>query len=222
MKALVIKWLTGNKEYHTGVAFLKICNPYYPDLAILQKSYNKYNVGKLQEALQAFVDGKPLDIQVEKKTPVLTPTGDFSNTQLYISCKKEADLLYKEVMNARAVLFAGINSLLPHEDPNRPDLLEQRRTPAIDIALNYIKLSKLYDRADHVKKYGRLPYTDAEFIPVSTEHIPDVLVKQNLDNLRKNINKMKKREQTPDRIALLNTHLLTLESLENRWQLLKP
>ena len=223
MKALVIKWINGTKEYHTGVSLLKLCIPNYPNLAILKRDFNKYNADKLLEALQAYIDGKTIDLP----KPIITAAAvsyknaDYSNIALYISCKKEADLLFKEVMNERAVLFSGIRNLLPHDDPNRPDLVEQRRKPAIDIAVKYIKLSKLYERADYVKKNGRLPFTDVEFIPVATDFIPDHLVKQNLDNLRKNINKMKKREQTPERIALLNTHLITLQSLESRWLLLK-
>jgi hypothetical protein len=146
---------------------------------------------------------------------------DFSQTPLYIACKKEADNLYKELMNNRAVLFAGVRNILPHEDANTPDRIETRRKPCIDIAIDFQRVSKLYDRADYVKKNGKLPFTNAEVIETNVDGIPDALLKQNIDNLRKNLNKLKKKEQTPDRVMLIQSHEEKLNLLLSRWQLLK-
>lgn len=224
MKALVLIWLNGKREYHTGVIILKKYYPDHPLLGILTAKSNNKNVSRLLVAMEDIADNKVpavADVPGSKTDKIITvPPSDYSHTDLYKSCKNEADLLFKKLMNDRAILFNQIRSLLPHDDPNRPDLVDSRKKSTIDIAYNYIKVSKMYDRSDIVKKTGRLSYDEKEASIIDTSHIPDSLVKQSLDNLRKNINKIKKREQTPERISLLNEHYLTLKSLEERWRLL--
>lgn len=144
------------------------------------------------------------------------------NPALYQVCKAEADKSYKEVMNLRAELFALAR---PDEfsDPNTPDRIQQRSKLAVKVAEAFKNVSQLYDRADYVRMHGRLPdQGEPDSEELDPDGLPDHLVKQTLDNLRKNYNKMKKREQTPERVALLQKHEVNIEKLEARWLLLKP
>ena len=52
------------------------------------------------------------------------------------------------------------------------------------------------------------------------DNLPDHLVKKTLDNLRKNYNKIKNREQTPERIELLQKHEKNIKKLMAKWDLL--
>lgn len=149
---------------------------------------------------------------------------DTQNSQLYDACKKEADKKYKEVMNMRAELFA-LARMDDFTDVNMPDKVQAREKLAVAVVAGYQQVSKLYDRADYVKQHGRLPHDENSPLgdggEENVDNIPDHLVKQTLDNLRKNYNKIKKREQTPERIALMQKHESTIKNLEARWNLLK-
>jgi hypothetical protein len=142
------------------------------------------------------------------------------NEELYNACKREADLVYKEAMNLRAELFV-LGRQNGFEDLNRPDLVQQRSKLAVNVVVLFKKAGKLYDRADYVKKNGRL---SNEMEPDDEENeyndLPDHLVKKTLDNLRKNYNKMVKRQATPDRVALLQKHEKSIKKLAEKWDLL--
>jgi ribosome-binding ATPase YchF (GTP1/OBG family) len=124
-------------------------------------------------------------------------------------------------MNLRAVAFS-LATVEGFEDVNRPDLVAKRSPIVVDAVIKYQRASKLYDIAKYVHDHGRLPNEDAEHDEATEmDAVPDELVKSTLDNLRKNYNKMKKREQTPERVALLQKHVTNIKKLEARWHLLK-
>lgn len=144
------------------------------------------------------------------------------NGTLHAVCKKEADAVYKEVMNLRAELFA-LARADDFSDPNTPDRIEQRSKLAVKVAEGFKRVSQLYERADYVRIHGRLPADgEPDGEELEPDGLPEHLVKQTLDNLRKNVNKMRKREQTPERMALLQKHEANLKKLEARWRLLQP
>jgi len=145
-----------------------------------------------------------------------------ANKELYDACKLAADTEYKKVMNARAVLFkkASPDSFI---DVNKPDLIFDRGELAIEILQGWKKVSELYDRAEFVKESGRLPSTPESERPENEyEHIPDSLVKQQLDNARKAYNKLKKKTSTPERVALLQKHEANIKKLKEKWDSLQP
>lgn len=150
-----------------------------------------------------------------------TNAAPAQNNELYDACKKEADKKHKEVMNMRAELFA-LARMDDFTDINMPDKIQAREKLAIVVVTGYQQGSRLYDKADYVKQHGRLPNDDDEEVQeTNVDNIPDALVKQTLDNLRKNYNKIKKREQTPERIALMQKHEVTVKQLMARWEILK-
>ncbi|HVX01401.1 MAG TPA: hypothetical protein VHA52_13340, partial [Candidatus Babeliaceae bacterium] len=141
------------------------------------------------------------------------------NPELYESCKREADIEYKKVMNKRAVLFSMADSE-GFEDPNTEAKINDRSKLAIDIVTGYQKISDLYDRVNFVKSHGHLPdqggIGEKEYIS-----LPDHLVKLRLDNARKAYNKIKAKERTPKRVVLMQKHEENIKRLEEQWKSLK-
>ena len=144
-----------------------------------------------------------------------------ANVELYNATRQQADKLYKETMNNRAVLFSFVNAE-DFTDPNTEAKINARAKLALSVVSGFQSVSQLYDKAEYVKGYGRLPDQDDNADANEYDHLPEHLVKQTLDNLRKNLNKMKKREQTPERAALQQKHEVNLKKLLIRWHSLKP
>lgn len=142
------------------------------------------------------------------------------NHELYDATKLQADKLYKSVMNDRAVLFSLANSI-DHTDPNTEVRISGRAKLALSVVTGFQQASALYEKAQYVKEHGRLPCEDNTSEENEYDHLPEHLVKQTLDNLRKNLGKMKKREQTPERIALQQKHESNIEKLSKKWHSLK-
>jgi hypothetical protein len=230
-------WLNGTKEYYTGVAIYATLGSNSTLLSLFRKGKSLYNSKRLEEELLVIcnnlksrltnnhaavpyiiVPAVKAKVQAQESQSV-TPVSNF-NEELYTACKREADLVYKEAMNLRAELFA-LGRAQGYEDINRPDLVQQRSKMAVEVVVLYNKASKLYERANYVKEHGRLP-NEIENDEEETEYdnLPDHLVKKTLDNLRKNYNKIKHREQTPERIELLQKHEKNIKKLMTKWDLL--
>lgn len=144
-----------------------------------------------------------------------------ANPDLYNACKLEADHKYKEVMNKRAVLFKMVN-VEGFEDPNVPAKIHARAQLAIEVVQGWQTVSQLYDRANYVKLHGRLPDGGEDINEPEYDHLPDHLVKLRLDNARKAYNKLKKKEATPERVALMQKHEENISKLEKQWRSLRP
>lgn len=230
------KWFNGKQEYYTGVALYSQLMHHDARLLELFKKgpteftrkklgeellshYTRLNAQKALESQGSLLGVKAVKMKSSGEIPSENGV-ENKNPELYRVCKEKADQLYKETMNLRAELFA-LGRPDDYTDLNTPDKIEQRSKLAIDIVTKYQQVSKLYDEADHVRIYGKLPYQEAAE-ENEYDALPDHLVKQTLDNLRKNYNKMKKRPQTPERTSLLQKHKANIEKLEARWHLLKP
>ena len=142
------------------------------------------------------------------------------NTELYEACRVEANKAYKEAMNKRAVLF-GIIPSNKFENANRQELVAGRKDLALEVVKLYNKASELYDRADYAKLHGKLPDEPAEDIAGDIAALQNHEVKDALNNVRKAKSKLKGREQTAERISLIQKHDLKIKLLEERWLCLK-
>lgn len=219
------EWLNGSREYFAGVAIYSQLGDDQSLLELFVKGKTDYCNRRLQNELLDICQKIKRTETFESHTEIADKTiatSELPNSDLYALCKTEADKFYKEVMNLRAELFASARQD-DYSDPNTPDRIEQRSKAAVKVASDYKRVSELYDRVDFVKLHGHLPGnvepSDDELNP---DGIPDSLVKQTLDNTRKNYNKMKKREATPERLALLQKHEGNIKKLEDRWRLLQP
>lgn len=220
---LIHNWINGSQDYFTGVLLYKMYGSNNAYKIAFASGKSDFNFTLLKKELRLLMgDVQPKPKPIEKATPALKiTTKDFADTDLYKACLNEAILAYKDVMNKRAILFA-MTKVDGFEDVNREDRVIARSKLAVDVVMLWQKMSKLFDRAGYVKENGKLPNDVDDNKDDEIDAIPDALVKQHLDNLRKNINKIKKREQTPERIELLKKNEAKLLILIERWRLLKP
>lgn len=162
-----------------------------------------------------------LTSEIFNTTAAILKNIKIANPELHKACLAKAKLVYKQAMNERAKLFDKIPAD-KYTDVNRPDLVQARSDQAILVCKLFNEASQLFDDADFVKLHGVLPTADKIADEINPyEKLKDHELTRALDNLRKNINKIKKREQTPKRIALLQKRSVHLKYLEERCHSLK-
>ena len=223
-------WLNGKRDYFEGIVLHQQLVGAVAVFTVLKKGETPFTRKKLNgDLMKHFVSlsqNVVIDIVLEQKAEAVVSTPEkkaetVTNVELYNVCKAAADLKYKEVMNLRAVLFS-LSSSNDFTDPNTPERILARAQYAIDVVVGYQQVSALYDKADFVAKNGFLPTDNIVDLKSEFDNLSDSLVKQTIDNIRKNVSKMKKREATPERLALIQQHQLNLIKLNARWLLLKP
>lgn len=230
-------WLNGNRDYYTGVAIYSQAGTNEELLQVLKKGPNDFRTKRLQDELLTLCN--QLKIQQhgianpvrrkDKTNAIKSAKGPDQqpialrphNPTLYDACKLEADLQYKKVMNTRARLF-GLATHSDYVDVNKEDKVFDRVKLALEVVHEYNLVSQLYDRAAYVKIHGRLPNDQDDNEENEYDHLQDHLVKLRLDNARKAYNKLKAKEQTAERISLLQKHEENIKKLEAKWDSLKP
>lgn len=231
-----------NKDYWKGVVLYSQNEPDAQLLLLFKNGPTPFNVNRLEkelhlklqqlranDSLKAQGSNVQLrNVHYKAHEPTLKPPAVVTveeddepiNNQLYLIAKNEADTAYKAVMNKRAVLF-NMAEMKDFTDPNTITRIAERRQLALDVVKEFNAVSKLYERADHIKRTGLPPHVEKVEEEDDPATIPDHLVKQALDNLRKNYNKMKKRPLTVERTLLMQKHEQTIKLLSERWALLK-
>lgn len=143
-----------------------------------------------------------------------------SNPELYNVTREKAISKYKQAMDKRAIVF----NMVPSEafaDQNKPDDVLARSPLCLEVVKLYNEASQLFDDADYVKIHGRLPDQEPEPEEDPIDKLQPHEVKQALDNARKAFNKLKGKEETPERLVLKQKHLKNIEKLEAKWHSLK-
>jgi len=168
--------------------FLKNKTPIPPSFLVEEK---KSVAPSAPHALVVKVEEKPKD------EPTFTP-----NVELEAACKKETDKYYKQLMNTRAKLFMLCNHEASKEENNK-DIVGLRELLVMEMLELQPSVNDGYAVLEYVKRTGKLPDAPQEHEPLPSSALE--LYKKRL-NLTKNINKLKKKEQTPARIALLQSH----------------
>jgi len=138
--------------------------------------------------------------QVPLPAPALQP----QKGELYNVCKRDADRHYKELMNLRAQLFA-LCDVNDSKMDDAHDLIQQRQDIVLQLMNLQYETDQAYEKLRYVEEHGTLP-TITEAKPEEIPTNPILLLKFK-KNLVSGINKLKKKEQTRERIALL-THKL--------------
>lgn len=217
-------WLNGNKDYYTGLV-LYIRHGSNDDLKdLFRTGPTDFNVKRLEKEMKLLLvpqEEKKIEPKPERKPVIEIPADDLPvvNAPLYEVARGTANMAYKEAMNLRAEVFA-LARIENWEDCNRPDKIQQRSKMCIDVVQKYNQASALYESADFARTHGRLETTMQE-MGEDYADLPDHLVKHTLANVRKNRNKLRKREVTPERTELLQKHEANILKLEERWQLLQ-
>ncbi len=229
----IISWLNGTRDYNMGAAIYNVVGENHAFKKLFSTGYTLYNNFKLQEELQSICNklkasskqshtiavGSKYNLE-EKK---FTKTTENSNPELYEVQKNSTNKFYKEVMNKRAVLF----SMVPDDqytNYNTPDLIKAREQLCLEIVEGYNNVSKDYDKLDFIKANGHLPELNnavKEDVEAFVNNLSDFEVKPMLDNARKAKNKLVIKEQTPERLSLIQAHQQKIILLEKRWHSLQ-
>ena len=240
MLETVKAWLNGTRDYNTGALLYNIVGTDHQLKQLFAQGHNMWNNYRLQEEMlkicEALKNGQqPVTVvktdEKEANERLLSNITDTieqiaktinpPNPELYNASLEDAKRVYKGAMNKRAVVF----SMIPtdkYSHINRPDLVEARRKLCLDAVKEYNEASALFDQADYVKLQGKLPDEPDASVDDEVAGLEDYEVKPALDNARKAYNKLKGREQTADRVALMQKHKAKIEKLEERWHSLKP
>lgn len=211
-------------DYHVGVnLYLQLGdNDYLKKLLI--KREDDFNKNELKSQLKSIYEklktAKPtakvsslvqaVKAPVKEVTSILPPTNEVNHQTLYESCKAEADKLYKQLMNQRAILFSKC-TIEKKPSENSPAAVSERQPLAMAICELQLKVDEAYSLAEYVALYGKLP----DVKEVEEEEIPPHDLKIARSNLKKSIARLKRMEQTPERIQLLITNQERLKKIED-------
>lgn len=137
----------------------------------------------------------------QSERTVQTEPQKVESGSLAEASKMQADKLYKELMNLRAQLFSLCDANSDSND-NDVNLINQRESIVIQMMDLQSQTDQAYEKLRYVQEHGSLPNANED----KPDEIPTNPIQ--LMNFRKNlisgINKLKKKEQTPERIALLS------------------
>lgn len=216
MDKQLIDWLNArDKSYETGVQLLK---KYRPDINVppIQGPIRKADIDSIFEALKTYYyQHKQLRNQSET-TSSESETPATNNNELSTACKIEADKSYKLMQHARSQLFA-LCPIVKDENENNQMLVDQRGRLAMLLLDLQSQTDKNYALYRHVLEHNKLPDTTPS--EIKKPEFPEEKIDRfkMLSNLRKNLNKLKKKEPTPERIAKIQAHQEKITILENEF-----
>jgi hypothetical protein len=205
-------WLNSDRNYTIGT---NLYAKYGEDILltnILNKKESNYLKRRLNKELEDLYFEKQnrtskeiQNISENNDQPEnVIPKADLLSNTYY----QQANQLYKEAMNCRAVLFSLVKNINPVID--LPENQEIRRDLTIKTVTKYLKASELYDIARGKKD-------EPNSKTVKANPVEDYNVKNKLDNARKNFNKIKILTPNDKRNKLLSKHAGIIETLEKRW-----
>lgn len=130
------------------------------------------------------------------------------DSSLKEACKNEADKIYKEMMNVRALLFAQCH-IEPVPGENSSAAVAIRKEMALRVVNMQPAMNEAYKKLHYVEEHGKLPDADDQEDELPTNPIE---LERMRSNLLKNISRHKRNpDQSAERIALIKKHELTLK-----------
>lgn len=216
----VVAWLNNpNREYQKGLDLLA---SYHYDQKKLKPLQQREDRSALFAAVKSLLipavkaAPKPVPKSVEPPKPERHAGTDYSAYPVVIAAKRDADIAYKEMMNKRAILF----DLVPVEEAifeNSAELIQERGRLALEVVRLQEKVDELYDRYRFALATGKLPNNPEPIV----QTVDPVLLYQKISNLQKAISKLRKKEPTSDRLALIEVRTTELETLKRQYNAYK-
>lgn len=227
MDKQLIDWLNSSeKNYNVGRA---LCEKYVPDAQLPtffrapKQSDSDYLFSILrqyyyQEKQKRNTTASPLT-KIASPGQALVPakqtlSAEKEITPLAQSCKEEADRMYKSMQHIRAQLFS-LCPLVKDDRENDQMLVDQRKSLVLQLAEVQTETDILYSRYRYVLEHNKLPEEGKK--DSTSFEIPKNPMEayKTLLNLRKNYNKLVKKEQTPERVAKIEEHKRKIKLLED-------
>ena len=230
MMQIIRAWLNGGKDYFEGVGIYSSVSKNKSLTNLFSKGFSKYNQDRLAEELKtiylsmkneaaqlppAAAAAKKLEKQKEPLQSTVIENPKTVN-QIYEDARSKAMAVYKECMNKRAVLF-NLAKVESWQDINAPHRVLERSKLCIEVIELYNQASRLFDIAEFVKTNNRLPTDVINDKLDPFKDLPDYLVKLELSNARKALQKIRAKPVTEARLLLAQKHIIKIEILERKW-----
>jgi hypothetical protein len=215
----LVAWLNSNRNYTTGV---NIYHRLGNDKALLQyfvtANGSRIACEKLFNALRtiyyqlkqpkAASAGLVKQVVAKAAPQTIAPQPD---AEIVHAIKHKADKLYKEMMNLRARLFA-LTTIEPDANENNTNTVLLRQNLVLPLLSLAPEVDENYQSLNYLIEHGNLPDAepDQEALPTSPVALERMRV-----NLMTNIAKLKKKEATPERLQLLQSHTHKLAAIKN-------
>lgn len=214
MSSDIRAWLNGNRDFAVGVQIYRLQGT---DAALLNRlqqdetaSLKKALFFALKSLLQPNVSNtdKPEVIKITKQLVYNSTENPAS-----IEAKREADRIYKTMMNKRAELLA----ICPLEESpldTHPDEKKKRAVLARDIIVLNRQVDAAYDDYRYALQYGVAREKEA---PVA-DSIDPLFLPQAISNLRKRLSKLRNGEQTERALQLIQEKELLLTQYQEQYE----
>lgn len=211
----LVTWLNGKRNFTEGVELYKRLIGKTDVIQFLQQGHNRVTAERLFNELRAEyyrLKQKKIPEPVIVTEPPRAQVSDHES-DLAKSCKLAADKLFKEVMNLRARLF-HLCSIDPQAGENNSDTVYLREVIVLELMDLIPEMSIKYEDYRYVLQHGSLPVQK----PPVKDELPmnPILLERMRVNLMTNIAKLKKKEQTPERVSLLQNHEAKLNLVKQK------
>lgn len=232
LKTEIIAWINNDRNFEVG---LKLAEQAGTNAQMLRNFSIHPKVGKkklyyLLKELAGLNSREPVAPKVissQKPKPCAIPTpgntqkgadtpdkSEFENSAIVIAAKRDADVLYKEMMNKRALLF-NMCPALESKYENEGGKVKRRVTLTKEVMALDRKVNHAYDRYRFAMQNGYLP--QEKEVSIET---PPLLIAPRIANLKKAIRRLKaiKDPLTANQLSSLESKSAELQFLLKQYQ----
>jgi hypothetical protein len=222
MTEAIRAWLNGSRKFDEGVKLYLIHGRDTAFKLLLQRGETSTVKSRLFQELKALISSKDAKnvIKVAKyvtevaKNEIISPENEIiAPNPIAIQAKREAELLYKQLMDVRSRLF----SLCPLEEDsleNNAGTVQVRAQLAAEVIRLQYLMDEAYAAFRYAQIHGKMPETKTE-PPV----VDPVRLHQEISNLRKNISwYRRKKEPTAKDLSALQEKEIRLETLLKQYE----
>jgi len=221
MTEAILAWINGSRDYLKGIGLLENSGAAPELLKRLRADDSTDNKRELFFNLRALLSGSPapsvtpilqatpiIAVPHNKKAiqPVSAPLNDIA-----AAAKKDADLLYKEMQNKRALLF-DLCPVIPSASENDKSQQLRRSQLAKEIVELETEVTAAYEKYRYASANGRLPDTQA---PDDT--IDPVDLYRKIQNLKKAISRWEVKPESAERSQHLADKTALLTKLQQQY-----
>lgn len=183
----VVKWLNGKRDAASGVALLKKYE--HPDAHFAFRLSDGLHTSKIFHAVKNLLDLGTDREQEKEPLPEVAQKNPQPETLTDIAqqAKKEADLLFKQMQNKRAVLFAMVD-VKGKAFENDGLRIKERSTLVNEVMALEQKVNVAYDNYRFALQNGRLP------VATPKPTVAESFLYHRISNIRKNLSKYRNKK----------------------------
>lgn len=216
-EAHAIKWLNSSQKYEDGIRVLRQIGVDEKEIAQIELS--KERCKALFYRIKNLLPNPKTRTTVHRpstpKTPKnLEPILPYSQEPVAIAAKREADILFKDMMNKRALLF---QMCTVKESPFENEMVQVNKRKKLTTEIIHLdrKVKEAYNKYRFTAEKGYVPETK-----ISTRKgTPHLLLYKQIKNKRTYISKLQKKENLSSKqMVLLEKHESDLSQLLKEYE----